>query len=194
MNVFKMPISQDKKPVSITKMEELLAEKYEEKPDDTFRLEFRGEASRNQIICAFLAKLKRKGWNVSPCLMTCLPKDEKGRSFLNSAINILNADYVHDTPAFEWIIWSTSEAQRKKKFSEVMSLTDISKLLEKLPEYKPGKITLSFSLDADIDPSKLRNIFDPEKFNIRLIPHEGLEFSDKDIRKELKSKGYEVKK
>lgn len=163
-----------------------------EKLSQNFLLEFLGECTRNQSVIPFLAALCRDRIKAVPSLYTYLPRDMKTKGFLSSAFNILNEDYEMATPIFVWNIHSTSEAKRKKKFDEVVSLVEISKLLDKLPEYRAGKITLLLSPETDVDVRKLRNVFDPKTFQVQLSQAEGLGLGIDELKTDIKKAGYEI--
>lgn len=192
MEILKIPVCGcDQKPTRMAMMRELLFTQFETPPSQ-IELKFEGEASRNQSIISFIAMLKREEWNISPKICTYLPRGDSTSSFLSSAINILNEDYPNNNPEFVWWILSTSESQRKRRFGDVISLTELAKLVEKYPSYKAGKIILSFSMDHDIDVNKIRNFFDPKYFAIRLIEPEGLPLGIDEKKREFISCGYDV--
>ena len=158
---------EDGRPAKARELWDELAGQFETVPQG-LRVEFVGEASRCQAVIWMLVKLARENRQAVPCISTYLPRDDKTRSFPSSAINTLNEDYSGAAPEFEWVIWSTSESQRKKKLGDVFSLSDIGRMLEKYPQYRAGKIVLSLFSGADINVEKLRNVFDPRLFAVHL--------------------------
>lgn len=109
---------------------------------------------------------------IHPVVSTMLPKNNKNLlEFLKEWMYIKNEVYGGDA-GLQFSINSTSDTERNLMFSNnALSLKDISDLSLSLPMPKGRKITLNFAVaDYEIDAKKLRRLFDPEKYIVKLTP------------------------
>ena len=147
---------------------------------------------------------------IHPVVSTMMPKNNKNLSkFLAEWMEIKNYNYRGEA-GLQFSINSTSDEERDKMFSgNSLSLKEISEIGKNLDFPKGRKITLNFSVaDYEIDAKKLRKLFDPEKFLVKLTPmhktntaiKNGIE-TDGDyttmypylhIEEELKAEGFDV--
>lgn len=147
---------------------------------------------------------------IHPVVSTMMPKNNKNLSkFLAEWMEIKNYNYRGEA-GLQFSINSTSDEERDKMFSgNSLSLKEISEIGKNLDFPKGRKITLNFAVaDYEIDAKKLRKLFDPEKFLVKLTPmhktntaiKNGIE-TDGDyttmypylhIEEELKAEGFDV--
>ena len=175
-----------------------------------------GEPTWNDHVLAFGANLhtilrNRLGDSlIHPVVSTMLPKKNPHlQFFLEQWMKIKN--YIYDGDAgLQFSINSTSDAERDKMFSgNSLPLKDISEIGRVLPDPKGRKITLNFAVaDYEINAVKLRELFDPAKFIVKLTPmhktdtalanaiQTGGEYTTlapyKHIEQELKDVGFDV--
>ncbi|MCK9369274.1 Fe-S-oxidoreductase [Candidatus Dojkabacteria bacterium] len=79
----------------------------------------------------------------------------------------------HGQAGLQLSINSTDDSQRNKMFNNLsLSLKDISKIANKLPEPIGRKYCLNFAFASDsiIDGDKLVSLFDPDKFMCKITP------------------------
>jgi 23S rRNA (adenine2503-C2)-methyltransferase len=104
-----------------------------------------------------------------------LPKSvsiEKTKERLNEWTRIKN-DIYKGQAGLQLSINSTSEKQRNEMFAgQAHSLLDISKMCDSLEPPVGRKYTLNFALadGYEVDADKLRKLFSPEKFMVKITP------------------------
>lgn len=147
---------------------------------------------------------------IHPVVSTMLPKYNKRLfSFLDSWMRLKNDKYNGDA-GLQFSINSTSDQEREIMFNgNALSLDYVATISDKLPMPKGRKITLNFAIAGyEIDANKLRALFDPKKFIIKLTPmHKTKTAIENDIKtegdytsiypymkveNELKNVGYDV--
>jgi 23S rRNA (adenine2503-C2)-methyltransferase len=109
---------------------------------------------------------------VHPVVSTMLPKKNKNLlRFLREWMNIKNRLFQGNA-GLQLSVNSTNDAERDEMFSgNSLSLDEISEIGKVLDSPIGRKITLNFAVaNWDIDALKLRNLFDPDKFIIKLTP------------------------
>jgi 23S rRNA (adenine2503-C2)-methyltransferase len=109
---------------------------------------------------------------IHPVVSTMLPRKNKGlMAFLNEWMEIKNYEY-HGDAGLQFSINSTSDTEREAMFSgNSLSLDEISKIGKWLEYPKGRKITLNFAVAGwGIDAEKLRDLFNPNKFIVKLTP------------------------
>lgn len=110
---------------------------------------------------------------VHPVISTMLPKTNKNLvSFLQDWVEIKNCDY-RGCAGLQFSINSTDDAQREYLFSgNSLSLAEISEIGKLLPDPVGRKYALNFALadDTIIDAKKLANLFNPNKFMVKITP------------------------
>lgn len=107
---------------------------------------------------------------IHPVVSTMLPKENiylKG--FLNDWMELKN-NYYKGEAGLQFSINSTSDEERELMFNgKASSLNKIAEVGDSLPKPLGRKITLNFAVaDYEIDAKKLRQLFDPEKFMVKL--------------------------
>ena len=137
-----------------------------------------GEPTWNPDVLEFTENLRREvepyiGQSIiHPVISTMLPKNNiKLLKFLNDWMDIKNFGFMGNA-GLQFSINSTSDEERDIMFSgNSLSLEEISKIGEYL-EFPVGrKITLNFAVAGyEIDAKKLRRLFDPAKFLVKLTP------------------------
>lgn len=147
---------------------------------------------------------------VHPVVSTMLPKNNKKLiEFLTNWMEIKN-DVFRGEAGLQFSINSTSDEERNIMFSNnSLSLKEISEIGKILDFPKGRKITLNFAVAGyEVDAKKLRKLFDPDKFLVKLTPmhktdtavKNGIE-TDGDyttmypylhIEEELKKEGFDV--
>ncbi|MFC0903732.1 Fe-S-oxidoreductase [Clostridium sp. MT-14] len=147
---------------------------------------------------------------IHPVVSTMLPKNNKNLiKYLSDWMEIKNYSFDGDA-GLQFSINSTSDEERDYMFSHnSLSLDEISRIGKDLDFPKGRKITLNFAVAGyEINAKKLRDLFDPKKFIIKLTPmhktHTALENDIKTIgdytayypyeqhEKELKEVGFDV--
>jgi 23S rRNA (adenine2503-C2)-methyltransferase len=110
---------------------------------------------------------------IHPVISTMLPKANKGlMEFLNAWCDIKNEVYRGDA-GLQFSINSTDDAQRNEMFSgNSLTLDEISEIGRLLPDPIGRKYALNFALADEyiIDAKKLRSLFNPDNFMVKLTP------------------------
>jgi 23S rRNA (adenine2503-C2)-methyltransferase len=112
---------------------------------------------------------------IHPVFTTMLPKSvsiEKTKERLNEWTRIKN-DIYKGQAGLQLSINSTSEKQRNEMFAgRAHSLLNISKMCDSLEPPVGRKYTLNFALadGYEVDADKLRKLFSPEKFMVKITP------------------------
>lgn len=109
---------------------------------------------------------------IHPVVSTMLPKkNSKLNDFLNEWIEIKN-DLFRGDAGLQFSINSTSDKEREDMFSgNSLSLDKIMEIGDMLDMPKGRKYTLNFAVaDYEIDAEKLRRLFHPKKFIVKLTP------------------------
>lgn len=110
---------------------------------------------------------------IHPVLTTSLPKAfKKLEENILQWCNIKN-DLYNGQAGFQFSINSTNEKQRSEMYRNMqISLNDLSKIANKMPDPISRKYCLNFaySTDFEIDADKMRSLFDPEKFMCKITP------------------------
>ena len=111
---------------------------------------------------------------IHPVLTTMLPKNNKLLvSYLQGWTNDIKNDMFRGDAGLQFSINSTNDEQRNEMFSgSSLSLYEISKIGIDLPEPKGRKYALNFALadDYEVDAVKLRKLFSPDKFMVKITP------------------------
>lgn len=147
---------------------------------------------------------------IHPVISTMLPKENKTlNEYLNDWIEIKN-DVFRGDAGLQFSINSTSDAERNNMFSgNSLTLNEISEIGKMLDMPKGRKITLNFAVaDYEVNAEKLRSLFSPNKFVIKLTPmhktHSALEnrietvgdyttmYPYQKIEEDLKKVGFDV--
>jgi 23S rRNA (adenine2503-C2)-methyltransferase len=109
---------------------------------------------------------------VHPVVSTMLPKNNKNLTkFLADWMEIKNYDFRGEA-GLQFSINSTSDNERNEMFcGNSLTLKEISEIGKNLDFPKGRKITLNFAVaDYEIDAKKLRELFTPDKFLVKLTP------------------------
>ena len=110
---------------------------------------------------------------IHPVISTMLPMQNNNLiSFLHEWCDIKNDLYRGDA-GLQFSINSTSNMQRKEMFSgNSLSLEDIAKIGESLPDPIGRKYALNFALadEYEVDAERLLNLFDPKNFMVKITP------------------------
>lgn len=140
-----------------------------------------GEPTFNWDVLDFCAGLKNlvgtrlNAKTIHPVLSTMLPRAlglERLLIYLSQWCNLKNTYYKGEA-GLQFSINSTDEAQREFLFSgNAHTLKDIAKIGEVLPPPVGRKYTLNFAVwdHAIINAETLVELFDPEKFMVKLTP------------------------
>ena len=186
------------------------------KETDRFNVHFArmGEPTWNENVLAFGLALKGIAKSaglvaktIHPVVSTMLPKaNSKLGNFLQIWCSIKN-EFYNGEAGLQLSINSTDDGQRSELFSSrSLSLTEISRLADKLPMPVGRKYTLNFPVTAQtiLDARKLSELFDKDKFIVKITPiHEttsaiesGLQitgYTDYDVyRQPLLEEGWDV--
>jgi 23S rRNA (adenine2503-C2)-methyltransferase len=137
-----------------------------------------GEPTWNQSVLHFTRNMRKELYPyinrslIHPVISTMLPKKNKKLfTFLNEWMEIKNYDFRGDA-GLQFSINSTDNQERNDMFSNnCLSIEEISKIGMDLDFPKGRKITLNFAVaDYTIDAEKLRDLFSPKKFIVKLTP------------------------
>lgn len=147
---------------------------------------------------------------IHPVVSTMLPRGNKNLiHYLNEWMEIKNYDFRGDA-GLQFSINSTSDKEREDMFSgNALTLAEISEIGRNLDMPRGRKITLNFAVaDYEVNAEKLRGLFNPEKFLVKLTPmhktHTALEngietigdyttmYPYQHIEEELKKVGFDV--
>ncbi len=175
-----------------------------------------GEPTWNPNVLEFSRNLKKEVRPyinrsfIHPVISTMMPKNNKNLSkFLADWMEIKNYDFRGEA-GLQFSINSTSNEERNKMFSNnTLSLEEISEIGKNLDFPKGRKITLNFAVaDYEINAKKLRKLFDPRKFLVKLTPMHKTDTALKNgietegdyttmypylhIEEELKAEGFDV--
>lgn len=108
-----------------------------------------------------------------PVLTTSLPRAFKSlEDRILMWCDIKNAVY-NGQAGLQFSINSTSEAQRTEMFSDMqLHLEDLHVIARRMPPPVSRKYCLNFALanDYEVDAKRLRSLFDPEKFMVKITP------------------------
>lgn len=124
---------------------------------------------------------------IHPVLTTSLPKGFKKleERILEWSGHIKNGMY-NGQAGLQFSINSTNEAQRSEMFKGMqLRLEDLSVIADKMPPPIGRKYCLNFaySTDFEIDASKIKSLFDSEKFMCKITPiHNNNACKDNDIK------------
>lgn len=152
------------------------------KETDRFNVHFArmGEPTWNENVLAFGLALKGiakfaglVAKTIHPVVSTMLPKaNSKLGNFLQIWCSIKN-EFYNGEAGLQLSINSTDDGQRSELFSSrSLSLTEISRLADKLPMPVGRKYTLNFPVTAQtiLDARKLSELFDKDKFIVKITP------------------------
>ena len=108
-----------------------------------------------------------------PVLTTSLPKSYKKLGLRVLEWSLMKNDLYRGQAGLQFSLNSTSEEQRNRMFQgmsiSLEELSDISKNLEE-PLSRKYCLNFAYSTDFEIDAEKLRKLFDPEKFMVKITP------------------------
>lgn len=175
-----------------------------------------GEPTWNRNVLDFTRNMRKELYPyigrslIHPVVSTMLPKANKGLvEYLTEWMEIKNYDFIGDA-GLQFSINSTSDKEREDMFSgNTLTLAEISEIGKCLDMPKGRKITLNFAVaDYEVNSEKLRDLFDPMKFIVKLTPmhktHTALEngietngdyttmYPYRHIEEELKKVGFDV--
>lgn len=175
-----------------------------------------GEPTWNYNIIDFTKNMRKELYSyigrslIHPVVSTMMPKNNvKLNNFINDWLEIKNYDFRGDA-GLQLSINSTNENERNEMFSgNAMSLEDISAMTKYWDMPKGRKYTLNFAVaEYEINAEKLRDLFSPDKFIIKLTPmhktstaiENGIKtkgdyttyYPYRDIEEELKKVGFDV--
>lgn len=152
------------------------------KETDRFNVHFArmGEPTWNENVLAFGLALKGIAKSaglvaktIHPVVSTMLLKaNSKLGNFLQIWCSIKN-EFYNGEAGLQLSINSTDDGQRSELFSSrSLSLTEISRLADKLPMPVGRKYTLNFPVTAQtiLDARKLSELFDKDKFIVKITP------------------------
>lgn len=175
-----------------------------------------GEPTWNNAVLDFTRNMRKELYPhigrslIHPVVSTMLPKNNKNLiPFLNEWMEIKNYDFRGDA-GLQLSINSTNNSERDKMFgNNAVSIEEAAEIGRILDMPKGRKITLNFAVaEYEIGSEKLRELFDPAKFLIKLTPmhktitalENGIEtqgdyttmFPYRDVEESLKSVGFDV--
>lgn len=137
-----------------------------------------GEPTWNNAVLDFTKNMREELYPyigrslIHPVVSTMLPKDNRYlNEYLNEWMEIKNYNFRGDA-GLQFSINSTSDKERDDMFSgNSLSLTEISEIGKMIDFPKGRKITLNFAVaDYEVNAKKLRELFSPDKFVVKLTP------------------------
>lgn len=137
-----------------------------------------GEPTWNKAVLDFAKNMRKELYPyigrslIHPVVSTMLPKDNRYlNEYLNEWMEIKNYNFRGDA-GLQFSINSTSDKERDDMFSgNSLSLTEISEIGKMIDFPKGRKITLNFAVaDYEVNAEKLRELFSPDKFVVKLTP------------------------
>ena len=137
-----------------------------------------GEPTWNRSVLDFTKNMRKELYPyigrslIHPVVSTMLPKNNKYlNEYLNDWMEIKNYDF-RGNAGLQFSINSTSDSERNEMFSgNSLSLNEISSIGKMLDSPKGRKITLNFAVAGyEVDAEKLRDLFSPDKFVVKLTP------------------------
>ena len=137
-----------------------------------------GEPTWNDNVLTFTKNMRKElmpyigNSLIHPVISTMLPKaNENLEKYLHEWMEIKNYDFFGDA-GLQFSINSTSDTERNDMFrGNSLSLDEISRIGKDLDMPRGRKITLNFAVaDYEVNAEKLRDLFCPEKFVVKLTP------------------------
>jgi len=138
-----------------------------------------GEPTWNENVTQFTKNMRKELYPyigrslIHPVISTMMPKHNMHLiPFLNEWMEIKNYDFRGDA-GLQLSINSTNDDERELMFSgNSLFLDEISRIGKEVLDYPKGrKITLNFAVaDYEIDAKKLRSLFNPDRFIVKLTP------------------------
>lgn len=137
-----------------------------------------GEPTWNDNVLHFTKNMRKELYPyinrslIHPVVSTMMPKNNPQLiSFLNEWLDIKNYEFRGDA-GLQLSINSTNEDERRIMFNNnALSLEVISDITKLWDKPKGRKYTLNFAIAGyEIDAKKLRDLFNPENFIIKLTP------------------------
>lgn len=123
---------------------------------------------------------------IHPVLTTSLPKRYKHLKNYIFRWSIIKNNVYNGQAGFQFSINSTNEKQRNEMYRDMqLSLEELSEIGKVMPDPIGRKYCLNFaySTDFEINATKLRRLFDPEKFMCKITPiHNNNACSDNNIK------------
>lgn len=175
-----------------------------------------GEPTWNYNVIEFTKNMRKELYPyinrslIHPVVSTMMPKNNiLLNGFINNWLEIKNYDFKEDA-GLQLSINSTNENERNEMFNgNALSLESISAMAKNWDTPKGRKYTLNFAVaDYEIDAEKLRDLFNPDKFIVKLTPmhktstavKNGIEtkgdyttyYPYQDIEEKLKKVGFDV--
>ncbi len=153
-----------------------------------------GEPTWNWNVIEFTKNMRKELYPfinkslIHPVISTMMPKNNRIlNEFINAWLDIKNYDFKGDA-GLQLSINSTNEKERMEMFNNnALSLDEISEMAKYWDKPKGRKYTLNFAVaDYEIDAEKLRDLFDAEKFIIKLTPMHKTKTA---IENDIKTKG-----
>ena len=144
-------------------------------PVEKFKVQFArmGEPALNPDVLDVMKKLPEiyNAPGLMPCISTIAPSN--ANKFMNEMLEIKNKLYRDGNFQLQFSIHSTDEDIRKKVIPyKIWTLEKIAEYGEAFWQEGDRKITLNFAAEKDnpLDPDRLLEIYDPEKFFIKITP------------------------
>lgn len=142
---------------------------------EKFKIQFArmGEPAFNHAVLDVLEEFDKhyKAPGFIPSVSTIAPSGAEG--FFDRLISVKNTKYSKGKFQFQFSIHSSDEKTRNKIMPvKKMSFIEMAAYGEKFYREGDNKITLNFCLinGVPVEPEKIKNYFDPEKFLIKITP------------------------
>jgi len=110
---------------------------------------------------------------IHPVLTTSLPRKYKRLAQQINRWAYIKNELYNGQAGFQFSINSTSDEQRDIMFAgEQLALRDFAKIAEELPEPLSRKycLNIAYSTDFEVDALKINDLFDKEKFMVKITP------------------------
>jgi len=144
-------------------------------PVDKFKIQFArmGEPALNPDVIKVMRKLPEiyNAPGLMPCISTIAPSN--AQNFMDEMIEVKDEFYSGGNFQLQFSIHSTDEEVRRKVIPyKIWNLDEIAEYGDIFYKNGDRKITLNFAAEKTnpLDPERLREVFDPQKFFIKITP------------------------
>ncbi len=163
--------------IMLEQIDFIISKRYPERavPVEKLKIQFArmGEPALNPDVNKVMRKLPEiyKAPGLMPCISTIAPSN--AQNFMDEMIEIKDEFYSGGNFQLQFSIHSTDEDTRKKVIPyNIWNLYEIAEYGDAFWKKGDRKITLNFAAEKTnpLDPEKLREIFDPKKYFIKITP------------------------
>ncbi|MHA1368064.1 MAG: radical SAM protein, partial [Candidatus Heimdallarchaeota archaeon] len=163
--------------IMLEQIDYIISKRYPERivPVEKLKIQFArmGEPALNPDVNKVMRKLPEiyDAPGLMPCMSTIAPSN--AQKFMDEMIEIKDEFYSGGNFQLQFSIHSTDEETRKKVIPyKIWNLQEIAEYGDTFWKKGDRKITLNFAAEKTnpLDPEILREVFDPQKFFIKITP------------------------